>query len=145
MAKPSFTLTSPNNSLSVLVYALLAFAGLIYITNISPNKTVDIVLGDYSDVWSTLLFISASVAVYATLSAPGRNDPDVSLLLEYMACITLCTLLGILDYLLLSYRPDGEFLTNTFGFTAIFIIGFAGRGIQIFVERRRLRQFRASQ
>lgn len=144
MGKPPFTLTSPNNSLSVLVYALLAFAGFIYITNVSPNKTIDAVLGDYSDVWSTLLFIAASTAVYATLSASGRSDPDVSLALEFAACITLCTLLSVLDYLLLGYRSEGTFLANTFGFSAIFIIGFAGRAIQIFVERRRLRQFRAS-
>lgn len=141
-----FTITSPTNSLAVVIYVLLAFAGFVYTTNLSPNGTIDNVLGNpLSDVWSTLLFLSSSAAVYATLSAPKRRDPDTSLVIEFWACITLCTLLSWLEYLLLGYRPDGSLLANTLGFTGIFLIGFAFRAGQIFVERRRLRRFRASQ
>ena len=142
-----FTITSPTNSLAVVIYCLLAFAGFVYTTNLSPNGTVDNVLGNpMSDVWSTLLFISSSAAVYATLSASRRRDPDTSLVIEFWACITLCTLLSWFEYLLLGYRnEDGSILTNTLGFSSIFLIGFACRAIQIFVERRRLSRFRASQ
>lgn len=142
-----FTITSPTNSLAVVIYILMAFAGLIYTTNLSPNATVDRVLGNpLSDVWSTLLFLSASAAVYATLTAPRRRDPDTSLVMEMWACITLCTLLAWLEILLLGHRTDsGSLLANTLGFTAIFLLGFAFRAGQIFFERRALRRFRDSQ
>ena len=142
-----FTITSPTNSLAVVIYMLLAFAGFVYTTNLSPNGTVDSVLGNpMSDVWSTLLFLSSSAAVYATLSAPRRRDPDVSLAIEFWACVTLCTLLSWFEYLLLGYRnSEGVILTNTLGFSSIFLIGFAFRAGQIFIERRRLHRFRATQ
>lgn len=142
-----FTITSPTNSLAVVIYILLAFAGAVYTMNISPNATIDRVLGNpASDVWSTLLLISSSTAVYATLSAPRRRNPDTSLIMEYWACITLCTLLGWLEYLLFGYRSaEGGLLTNTLGFTGIFFLGFAFRAGQIFFERRALRRYRETQ
>lgn len=142
-----FTITSPTNSLAVVIYILMAFAGGVYTMNLSPNQTVDGVFGNpLSDVWSTLLLLSASAAVYATLSAPRRRDPDTSLVIEFWACITLSTLLGWFEWLLLSYRTEsGALLTNSIGFSSIFLLGFSFRAGQIFVERRALRRFRDSQ
>lgn len=139
-----FTVTSPTNALAVVIYVLLAFTGFMTTTNLTQNGSADRLMGSpMSDVWSTLLFLSASAAVYAVLSAPKRRDPDTSLVIEYWACISLCSLLIWFEYLMIT--SEGPKLTNSIVFTVIFLIGFACRAGQIFVERRALRRFRATQ
>ena len=139
-----YTITSPTNALAVAIYAMIAFSGLMLIVNVSNAPSVDTQLGEgISDMWATLLFISSSAAVYATLSAPKRRDPDVSLALEFWACISLCTLMFILEASLLPYRtPAGNFMTTSFGFGLIFLVAFGFRARQIKRERRSLRDFR---
>lgn len=142
--KRYFTVTSPTNALAVTIYAMLAFAGLMMTIGLSKITSIDVQFGEVpADMFSTLLFLSSSAAVYATLSAPKRRDPDVSLRIEFWACISLCTLMVLLELSLLPYRtPTGSFLTTTFGFGFIFLVGFAMRARQIKRERKELRDFR---
>lgn len=139
-----FTITSPTNALAVGIYAMLAFAGLSFVIGLGKvpsmafdwNESVD-------DMWSMLLFISASAAVYATLTAPKRRDPDTSLMIEFWACISLCTLMVIFESSLLPYRtPAGNFMTTSFGFGLIFLVAFGFRARQIKRERKAVRDFR---
>jgi len=138
------TITSPNNALAVAIYAMLSFSGLCMILSVMKTVTITAWLGDpLSDMWATLLFISSSAAVYATLSAPKRRDPDTSLIIELWSCISLCTLMILLELSVLLYRsPSGAFLATSFGFGLIFLVAFGFRAKQIKKERKALHDFR---
>lgn len=137
--KRFFTVTSPTNSLAVAIYCMFTFYGVMFL--ISPGSGIIAALGNG---WSTLVLIGGSAAVYATLSAPRRRDPGQSLVIEFWACVLLCTLMGWLLGFLLSYRSDtGQFATTTFGLGLIFFIAFIARAIQIIHDRKALKKFRA--
>jgi len=123
---------------------MIAFSGLMMIVNLSQAPSVDAQFGEgVSDMWSTLLLASSSAAVYATLTAPKRRDPDISLMIEYWACISLCTLMVVLELSLFPYRtPAGNFMTTSFGFGLIFLVAFGFRARQIKRERKAVRDFR---
>lgn len=139
-----FTITSPTNALAVAIYAMVAFSGLMLVLNLSQVPSIDNQLNEVvSDMWSTVMFISASAAVYATLTAPKRRDPDISLAIEFWSCISLCTLMMLLELTLFPYRtPTGAFMTTSFGFGLIFLVGFGFRARQIKRERKAVRDFR---
>lgn len=139
-----FTITSPTNALAVAIYAMLAFAGFTFVAGVGkvPSLTFDW-NESLDDVWSMLLFIASSAAVYATLTAPKRRDPDVSLMIEFWACISLCMLMVVFEGSLLPYRTAaGSFMTTSFGFGLIFLVGFGFRAWQIRRERKAVRGFR---
>lgn len=137
-----YTVTSPTNSLAVTIYALVAFIGF----GATLHIVKETILGQmmFNESWSVLTFIAGSAAVYATLSAPNRRDPDDSLAIELWASATLCILLGYFAvFLLFFFRSEsGAFAATSFGYTMIFFIGFLARAIQIFVERRNLKKYR---
>ena len=136
--KRFFTVTSPTNSLAVAIYGMLAFYGFMFLFG---SSSFILQLGQG---WSTMLLIGASAALFATLSAPRRRDPDRSLIIELWACVTLCLLMGWLSYFLLGYRTDtGQFATTTFGASLIFVVAFGARAIQIRHDRKALKKFRA--
>ena len=137
----AFSITSPTNSLAVTIYCLIAFIGF--------GSTVKAVGGSLlqamplNESWSMLTFIAGSAAVYATLSAPKRRDPDDSLAIEMWACTALCILFAYFEWHLSWYRSEtGAFAVTSFGFGFIFFVGFLARAIQIYVERKNLRKFR---
>ena len=136
--KRYFTVTSPTNSLAVAIYGMFTFYGVMFL--FGPSS----ILLQLGQGWSTMLLISGSAALYATLSAPRRRDPDQSLIIELWACVTLCILMGWLGYFLLGYRTDtGQFATTTFGVTLIFFVAFGARALQIRHDRKALKKFRA--
>ena len=138
--KAPFTITSPTNALAVGIYALFAFYGLMLFTHVAVVRTLTF---PFNEMWGTLLLIASSAAVYATLSAPRRRDPDVSLAIELFASASLCTLLTVLSWSVAVFpTTTGEFPTTTFGLCIIFTLGFLARAVQIVKERRNIRNFR---
>lgn len=137
----AFSITSPTNALAVVVYAMIAFAGFANTVNLSHTVLIDSM--PYNESWSMMTFIGGSVAVYATLTAPGRRDPDDSLALELWSSAVLCVLLGLFELFLVFYRSEtGAFAVTSFGFGLIFFAGFLARAVQIFVERKNLKAYR---
>lgn len=139
-----FTVTSPTNALAVVIYIVFAFYGLMLTINLAdPPSLVGAFGNALRDVWAVTLFLSSSAAVYATLSAPKRRDPDRSLVLELIASVALCTLMGFFAWSFIDYWHETfVFPVSPFGLVLIFLLGFGSRAIQIVVERRSLRNFR---
>jgi uncharacterized membrane protein YbhN (UPF0104 family) len=109
-------------------------------THVTETRTIHYPL---ADVWATLLFMSSSAALYATLTAPRRINPDTSLAIELFASVSLTVLLGYLSWTIANYvTPSGNFAATSFGMTAIFVLGFGARALQIVFERRSLRKYR---
>lgn len=142
--KPPLTITSPTNALAVGIYAMTAFSGFMLIVNLSQVPSIETQFGEaVGDMWSTVMLIAASAAVYACLSAPKRRDLDTSLAIEFWSCVSLCTLMVILELSLFPYRtPAGNFMTTSFGFGLIFLVAFGFRARQIKRERKAVRAFR---
>lgn len=137
----AFSITSPTNALAVVVYAMVAFSGFANTLDLSQTKLLDSM--PLNESWSMLLFIAGSVAVYATLTAPRRRDPDDSLALELWASVVLCILLGLFELFLMFYRSEtGAFAVTSFGFGLILFTGFLARAVQIFIERKNLKVYR---
>lgn len=137
----AYNVTSPTNALAVAIYSLIAFVGFA--------STVRMMRGDlvlsmpYNESWSMLVFIAGSTAVYATLSAPRRRDPDDSLMLEMWSSVALSALLLYFEIYVFFYRSEtGAFAVTSFGFGFIFLVAFIARAIQIYVERKGLKKFR---
>ena len=138
--KRFFTVTSPTNSLAVSIYAMFMFYGVIFVFWPPPEGPIK----GLGTVWSTVLLISSSAAVYATLSSPRRRDPDQSLIIEFWASLTLCTLMFWLEVALWFYRtPTGAVAWNTLGLTVIFVVGFGARAGQVVHDRNALRKYRS--
>lgn len=137
--KRYFTVTSPTNSLAVAIYAMFTFYGVMFLFGSSSSFVLQLGQG-----WSTMMLIAGSAALYATLSAPRRRDPDQSLIIEFWACVTLCMLMAWLEWFLMGYRTDtGQFATTSFGLGLIFFVAFGARAIQIRHDRKALKKFRA--
>jgi hypothetical protein len=118
---------------------MFTFYGVVFLTG--PQSAFVERMGH---AWSTVLLISASAALYATLSAPRRRDPDQSLIIELWACISLCILMAWLEIVVLGYRTEsGDFPVTAFGLGLIFFVAFGARAIQIIHDRKALKKFRS--
>lgn len=137
-----FTVTSPTNALSVVVYGMFTFYGAVLITKVTQAISIP---EDVRGVWATLMFLSASAALYGVLTAPKRRDPDRSLRIEFYTSGALCILMGYLDFSIATYpTTTGAFPITSFGLCMIFCLGFGARSAQIFFERQSLRKYRES-
>lgn len=137
----AFNVTSPTNALAVAIYALIAFVGFASTIRIVQGQLI--LSMPYNESWSMLTFICGSAAVYATLTAPKRRDPDDSLAIEMWSSVGLSVLLVYFEVFVSFYRSEtGAFAVTSFGFGLIFLIGFIARAAQIYLERKGLKKFR---
>lgn len=145
--KHQLFITSPNNSLAVAIYAMMAFFGFLMTIGVSNNRYISGAWGEVAgNVWAHVLFAAGAAAMYACLSAPRRVDPVRSLVIEMWSSVALCINMTTLELSLLPYWDNQyiqeRFPVTTLGLGIIFLLAFALRVAQIVHERRQIRTFR---
>jgi hypothetical protein len=145
--KHQLVITSPNNSVAVAIYAMMAFFGFLMVIGLSTNRYIVNAWGEVAGgVWACVLLTSGAAALYACLTAPKRIDPTRSLIIEMWASAALCINMLTLELSLLPFWDNGairdRFPVTTLGLGLIFFVAFGTRVFQILHERRRIRDFR---
>jgi len=121
---------------------MLGFAGLAGVLNLNKQSAVTAAMGEgVADIWSTALMLSAFGAFSAAIAASKSPTPEVNLRTEALLCVALFFNLGYFLFIVLAISGLRGFTTSIFAL--LFIVGSAGRAIQIWFELKLISKARA--